>query len=87
MSVPRPAMLVAMVTAPGRPAWAMTCDSRSCCLAFSTWCAIFALASCPEKCSELAIEVVPTSTGWPRATHSRTSSITASDFSAAVRNT
>ena len=23
MSVPRPAMLVAMVTAPGRPAWAM----------------------------------------------------------------
>ncbi len=25
MSVPRPAMLVAMVTAPGRPAWATIC--------------------------------------------------------------
>ena len=38
MSVPRPAMLVAMVTVPGRPAWATMCASRSCCLAFSTWC-------------------------------------------------
>src|SRR5258708_6105102 len=38
MSVPRPAMLVATVTAPLRPAWATTRDSRSCCLAFSTWC-------------------------------------------------
>ena len=38
MSVPRPAMLVAMVTAPGRPASATMCASRSCCLAFSTSC-------------------------------------------------
>ena len=29
MSVPRPAMLVAMVTAPSRPAWAMMCASCS----------------------------------------------------------
>ena len=43
MSVPRPAMLVAMVTAPGRPAWAMICASRSCCLALSTSCAMPAL--------------------------------------------
>ena len=40
MSVPRPAMLVATVTAPLRPACAMMRDSRSCCLAFSTWCGI-----------------------------------------------
>ena len=30
-------MLVAMVTAPGRPAWAMIAASRSWYLAFSTW--------------------------------------------------
>ena len=38
MSVPRPAMLVAIVTAPGRPACATMCASRSCCFAFSTLC-------------------------------------------------
>ena len=42
MSVPRPAMLVAIVIAPGRPASATMCASRSCCLAFSTSCGIFA---------------------------------------------
>ena len=31
-----PAMLVAMVTEPGAPAWAMMSASRWCCLAFST---------------------------------------------------
>ena len=36
MSVPRPAMLVEMVTAPLRPACATISASRSCCLAFST---------------------------------------------------
>jgi outer membrane protein assembly factor BamB len=36
MSVPRPAILVAIVTAPGRPACAMISASRSCCLAFKT---------------------------------------------------
>ena len=38
MSTPRPAMLVATVTEPGRPAWVTTCASRSCCFAFSTAC-------------------------------------------------
>ncbi len=38
-------MLVAMVTAPGRPASATICASRSCCLALSTWCSIFAFFS------------------------------------------
>ncbi len=36
MSVPRPAMLVAMVTAPLRPAWAMISASLAWCLALST---------------------------------------------------
>src|SRR6266540_3649779 len=38
MSTPRPAMLVATVTAPSRPACAMMCASRSWCLALSTLC-------------------------------------------------
>ena len=38
MSVPRPAMLVAMVTAPWRPAWATIAASRSWFLALSTSC-------------------------------------------------
>ena len=44
MSVPRPAMLVAMVTAPGCPACATIAASRACCLAFSTSCATPGLA-------------------------------------------
>ena len=36
--MPRPAMLVAMVTAPLRPAWATISASRSCCLALRTLC-------------------------------------------------
>ena len=38
MSTPRPAMLVAIVTAPRWPASWMISASRSCCLAFSTLC-------------------------------------------------
>ena len=38
MSVPRPAMLVEIVTRPRRPAWATISASRSWCLAFRTWC-------------------------------------------------
>ena len=37
MSTPRPAMLVATVTAWSRPAWATIWASRACCLALSTW--------------------------------------------------
>ena len=36
MSTPRPAMFVATVTAPGRPAWATISASRKCCLALRT---------------------------------------------------
>ena len=70
MSVPRPAMLVAMVTAPGRPACATICASRSCCLAFSTSCAMPCFFSRPASSSELSMEVVPTSTGCLRVAQS-----------------
>ncbi|MNL35702.1 hypothetical protein D3C87_1577450 [compost metagenome] len=67
MSVPRPAMLVAIVIILGRPAWATISASRSCCLAFSTWWGSFSLFSRSDRYSEVSIEVVPTSTGWPRS--------------------
>ena len=67
MSVPRPAMLVAMVTIFGRPAWVTISASRACCLAFSTLCGSFSFLSISESSSEFSIEVVPTSTGWPRS--------------------
>ena len=67
MSVPRPAMLVAMVTICGRPACATISASRACCLAFSTWCGSFSFASIADSSSEFSIEVVPTSTGWLRS--------------------
>src|SRR6266702_1226181 len=38
MSTPRPAMFVATVTEPVRPAWATMYASRSCCFAFKTLC-------------------------------------------------
>ena len=56
---------------------------RACCLALSTACGSLALSSRPETSSEFSIEVVPTSTGWPRLWQSRMSSMTASNFSRA----
>ena len=65
MSVPRPAMLVEIVTAPLRPACATISASRSWCLAFSTLCRTPCLPSLLASISEVSIEIVPTSTGWP----------------------
>ena len=65
MSVPRPAMLVATVTAPLWPASATTFASSACCLAFSTECGTPRFFSSPESSSDFSTEVVPTSTGWP----------------------
>ena len=87
MSVPRPAMLVAIVIMPERPACATISASRACCLAFSTWCGSFSLSSRVDRSSEFSIDVVPTSTGWPRAWQSRMSARTASTFSSNVRYT
>ncbi len=85
MSVPRPAMLVAIVTAPLRPAWATIAASRSWYLAFSTTCGTPRPLSLLESISLFSIEIVPTSAGWPCSWQSRISSTTASHFSRAVR--
>ena len=77
MSVPRPAMLVEIVTAPLRPACATTCASFSCCLAFSTLCGIPFLRSNDATTSDFSTLTVPTSTGWPRWWQSTISSTTA----------
>ena len=67
ISVPRPAMLVAMVTAPAIPASATTWASRECCLALSTLCGIFFCLSMRLSSSLTSTDVVPTSTGLPAA--------------------
>ena len=86
MSVPRPAMLVAIVTAPGAPAWETISASCSWKRAFSTACGTFFFFSRSLMVSLFSIEVVPTSTGWPRFARASSISVaTASYFSAAVR--
>ena len=60
-------MLVAIITAPLRPAWAISSPSRSACsgLALSTACSIPCRFSASEIISETSTETVPTSTGCP----------------------
>ena len=84
MSVPRPAMLVATVTAPGRPAWATISASCSWCFALSTWCFTPRRCRSWERYSERSTEVVPTSTGWFLATRSTISSTTAANLASWV---
>ena len=74
MSTPRPAMFVAIVTAPTWPASLMISASRSCCLAFSTLCVIPRRSSSCDRYSETSTEIVPTSTGWPFSWRSAMSS-------------
>ena len=85
MSVPRPAMLVAIVTAPLRPACATISASRSWYLAFKTWCVIPCRWSISEICSDFSIDVVPTRIGRPVSWTSRISSRIAPYFSRSVR--
>ncbi len=80
MSVPRPAMLVATVTDPRRPAWATMAASRAWFFAFRTsWRTPF-LARSLERYSLFSTLVVPTRTGWPAAWRSAMSSTTCSNF-------
>ena len=65
MSVPLPAMLVAMVTVPALPASATISASFWWCFALSTWCLIFCTVSMLLTSSEISTEVVPTNTGLP----------------------
>ena len=84
MSTPRPAMFVATVTAPGRPAWVTMCASRSCCLALSTWCGMPRRSRRRESSSDFSTEIVPTSTGWPTSWRSSMSSAAASNLAASL---
>ena len=83
--MPRPAMLVAMVTAPKRPACATISASRSWYFAFSTTCLMPCFLSRTDRCSDFSIEMVPTSTGRPCRLSSSISLTTASNFSRSVR--
>ena len=65
ISVPRPAMFVAIVTALYLPACAMISASFSWYLAFNTWCGILALSNNLLNLSDLSIDTVPTRTGCP----------------------
>src|ERR1039457_6087451 len=58
MSPPRPAMFVAIVTAPGWPASATVSASRAACsgLAFSTLCVMPRLVKCSDTSSETSTE-------------------------------
>ena len=85
ISVPRPAMLVAIVTAPSLPASATISASCSWNLALSTLCLIFSFFNKSEIYSDVSMLIVPTSTGCPRFTQSLISSRIASNFSSVVR--
>ena len=72
-------MLVAIITAPLRPAWAIRSPSRSACsgLALSTACSTPLRFSSPEIISETSTETVPTRIGWPVSWRAMISSSTA----------
>ena len=63
MSVPRPAMFVAIVTAPGWPAPATISASRWWYFAFSTLCVKPARLNMRDSVSDTSTLTVPTSTG------------------------
>ena len=77
MSVPRPAMFVAIVTAPGRPACATISASRSWSLALRTLCLIPRRFSISPSISLTSTLIVPTRTGRPFSCSSAISSTTA----------
>jgi len=84
MSVPRPAMFVAMVTDPGCPARATISASRWCCLAFSTSCGTPARFSMRDSVSDTSTDTVPTSTGSSMACSRCVSVMMAFSFSRLV---
>ena len=87
MSVPRPAMFVAIITAPIWPAFSTMCASRSCCLALSTSCLMpyFRVSICPSI-SLFSTLVVPTRIGLPASWNDLISSTIASHLSFSRRN-
>ena len=81
ISVPLPAILVAIVTIPGFPASATISASFLCNLAFRTLCFIFLVVKVLLNNSEISTDVVPISIGLPSFDSFVTSSITALYFS------
>ena len=65
ISVPRPAMFVAIVTMPIWPASATISASFSWCLAFNTLCGTPERNNISESSSDWVIDVVPIKIGWP----------------------
>ena len=84
MSVPRPAMLVATVTAPNLPAWATISASFSWFLALRTLCLMPLRRSSSDSSSDFSMDTVPTSTGWPFSWHSSIWLTTARSLPASV---
>ncbi len=87
ISVPRPAIFVAIVTLLEYPASATISASRLCSFAFNTLCLIPLRESILLNNSEISTDVVPTSTGRPFFVKSSISLITAAYFSRVVLNT
>jgi len=87
MSVPRPAIFVAMVTAPFEPASAIIRASRAWFLAFNISCFTPLLMSKAESFSDFSMETVPTRIGCPFVCISLIAPIMASYFSASLRYT
>ena len=87
MSTPRPAMFVAIVTAPCWPASLMISASRACSFAFRTLCwTPWRVSSC-ERYSDVSTAIVPTSTGWPFSLRSLMSRATAANLPSFVLKT
>ena len=86
MSVPRPAMLVATVTAPLWPAMRDDLGLVGVLLGVQDRVRDAALASAgSERCSDFSTETVPTRIGWPFSWRSAMSSTTASYLASSVR--
>ena len=83
--MPRPAMFVAIVTAPVRPAWATIPDSFSWNLALRTSCLMPRRLSIVERTSDFSTDTVPTRTGRPASCISTISSMTALNFALSLR--
>ena len=85
MSVPRPAMLVATVTAPLRPGLGDDLRLPLVLLGVQHLVRDAALArACAERFSDFSTLMVPTSTGWPFSCRSAMSSTTASNLASSV---
>ena len=86
MSVPLPAMLVAIVIAPSLPASDTMSASSLSCLAFNTLCCMPCFLSSSDSSSDFSTDTVPTSIGCPVTWASFISSTTAAYFCFSVLN-